>query len=306
MSFAPESVEARLEPESAYVGETVIYRLEVVRPEDVAIRVPADLDLSPLSLNGVAHRAEAIGDGRVRDVIELEVGVYTLEDAEIPAISLEAVTEEGATTITFAPMTIAVRSLVDEQGDTPRELAPPDTVWIPDYGILKAAGVALAVFLVVLLLLKALAALRGRPKKAVPPPPPAPPRPAHIRALEALEALRAEGLVASGERKRFYFRLSEIVREYLGERYGFESLELTTTELLAHLRDRPTPGLDHARFGAWCADCDLVKFANHAPTDAECNTALTAAFAFVEETRPRDPSAAADAGVAAGSAGGAS
>ncbi len=286
MSFVPESLEARLIPESAYVGETVVYRIELHRPEDVSVKVPGDLDMAPFLLAGVSQRAEKLGSGLVQEILELELGVYTLDSAELPSFELVAVTPDGTSSISVPGQTLEVLSIVEEEGETPREMEPPDSIWMRDYAILQAVGVALAVLVVLLALWKIYSRLRDRPRKATLAPPP-PPRPAHEVALEALEELRSRDLVAKGERKVFFFRLSEIVRDYVGERFGFDSLELTTTELLSKLRDRPTPGLDLDRFRAWCAQCDMVKFARYEPGDAECNSALTKAFGFVEDTRPR-------------------
>ena len=48
----------------------------------------------------------------------------------------------------------------------------------------------------------------------------------------------------------FYFRLSEILRGYLGERYGFEALECTSPSCSTALRRLHTPGLPDGRAAA--------------------------------------------------------
>src|SRR5260370_18880350 len=99
--------------------------------------------------------------------------------------------------------------------------------------------------------------------------PAVPRRPAEEVALEKLRALAAGGNYTADGFRPFYFALSEIVREYLGARYGFDSLELTTTELLEalerHAPRKAAPLRDIEQlFGAW----DLVKFAKAGPTEA--------------------------------------
>jgi len=64
-----------------------------------------------------------------------------------------------------------------------------------------------------------------------------PPRPAHEVALERLDRLGAR-LGTSDDLRPFIFELSEIIREYLGARFAFNSLELTTEELVLRLRRR--------------------------------------------------------------------
>ena len=117
-----------------------------------------------------------------------------------------------------------------------------------------------------------------------------PPRPAHEIALERLDRLGAYGFLENADNRPFYFAVSEVIRDYLGGRYGFDSLELTTDELL---RRAPTPC--GARAGVlgeiegWLSACDLVKFAKISPSAAEARGALESAIRIVEATRPRRP-----------------
>src|SRR5262249_41454599 len=117
--------------------------------------------------------------------------------------------------------------------------------------------------------------------------PVAPARPAAEVALERLDALRQAGLLECGEWKPFYFGLSEILREDLGARYGFDGLDKTTPELLAALRAAQVAGADLATIEGWAASCDLVKFAKHTPALSEAQDTLQVAYGIVEATRPR-------------------
>src|SRR5207237_4529758 len=92
-------------------------------------------------------------------------------------------------------------------------------------GLLAAAVGALVTWLVV---------RRLRQRVVVRPGPP--PRPAHEVALEKLDRLGAYGFLENADNRPFYFAVSEVIREYLGARFGFDSLELTTDELIAELR----------------------------------------------------------------------
>ena len=67
-------------------------------------------------------------------------------------------------------------------------------------------------------------------------PPPPPPRPPWEVALEELFDLEHAGLVKSERFAEHFDRVSDCVRKYLGDRYGFDGLESTTRETLAVLR----------------------------------------------------------------------
>jgi hypothetical protein len=94
----------------------------------------------------------------------------------------------------------------------------------------------------------------------------------------------------------FIFELSEIIREYLGARFSFDSLELTTEELVLRLRRRvpiqEMRGFVLGEVEGWLAGCDLVKFAKVSPSMAEARGALETGIRIVESSRPRPEPAA--------------
>jgi hypothetical protein len=112
------------------------------------------------------------------------------------------------------------------------------------------------------------------------------PDPAHIIAFRELEKLKNEKLWESGEVKLYYSRLTEILRQYLENRYGVYSLEMTTSETLNALaktgfkKDEKYASLKAILNGA-----DLVKFAKYKPDPDENSEHFNKAWKFVEDTR---------------------
>ena len=106
-------------------------------------------------------------------------------------------------------------------------------------------------------------------------------------ALRALERLVAAGVLFREGTGAFHVRLAEIVRLYLDGRYGVETAERTTTEILAAVEQvaRPLPGA-RGRLGDVLSRCDLVKFARWHPPDEQAVALAGTARRFVEETRP--------------------
>ena len=80
-------------------------------------------------------------------------------------------------------------------------------------------------------------------------------------------------------------RLAGDLREYMGNRFGFFALDLTTRELLEELRDRPTPGLEHGRLSGLLEDADQVKFARLQPSDEMSSRSIDGAFELVDRTK---------------------
>ncbi|MFU8806205.1 MAG: hypothetical protein ACNA8W_20505, partial [Bradymonadaceae bacterium] len=181
------------------------------------------------------------------------------------------------------PVTVTVRSVLRDANDpTLNDARPPLAIITDDYRPAWYAGITAALLLMALIFF--LVRRREAVEEVV-----VPTRPAHLVALEKLHALEKSGLLDSGEFMIFYVRLSEAVREYLGRRYGFPGVELTTTEIVEHLRDVQWPtGLTLAEITRWLDYCDLVKFSGYMPPPERGRRSLKKAFEFVHLTRPAE------------------
>lgn len=117
-------------------------------------------------------------------------------------------------------------------------------------------------------------------------------RPEEI-ALQKLEKLLAENLLAKGEVKLFHLRISDILRQYIENRFGIKAPERTTEEFLVELsRTKSSQSVLLSSHKVLLADflsqCDLVKFAKHEPTLAESEKTVVICRDFIEETKEKD------------------
>jgi hypothetical protein len=138
-----------------------------------------------------------------------------------------------------------------------------------------------------------------RPRKLPPPPPPRPPWDV---ALEALHDIRHAGLTREGRFAEHFDRVSDVLRRYLGDRYGYDGLESTTREALGALRVVTPEITDLPGVETFMRDADLVKFAQLTPSEAECMDLLSRAEDIVTRTIEIAPVAPAIATDVAGSA----
>ena len=124
---------------------------------------------------------------------------------------------------------------------------------------------------------------RRRPRPSVPPPPPRPPWEV---ALEGLHEVEGASYVQDKRFAEYFDKVSDIVRRYLGDRYGFDGLETTSREMLAHLRAR-RPFIEVLpEIEVFLGQADLVKFARLTPEQRECVQALEQGKALVARTQP--------------------
>ncbi len=112
---------------------------------------------------------------------------------------------------------------------------------------------------------------------------------AHVIAFRELEKLKVEQLWQKGETKNYYTRLTEILRQYLENRFEVYSLELTTSETLDALvktgfrKDENYNKLKSVLNGA-----DLVKFAKYKPEPPENELSYENSWDFVSATKKEE------------------
>jgi len=122
------------------------------------------------------------------------------------------------------------------------------------------------------------------------------PDPAHIIAFRELEILKSEQLWQKGEVKLYYSRLTEIVRQYLENRYKVFSLEMTTSETLeALLKTGFRKDESYSRLKSVLNGADLVKFAKYKPEPSENERNFNETWKFVEDTKTKDEIVQGDA-----------
>jgi len=113
--------------------------------------------------------------------------------------------------------------------------------------------------------------------------------PAHVIAFRELEKLRNEMLWQNGETKKYYIRLTEIIRQYLENRFGVNSLELTTSETLeALIKKGFKKDESYNKLWSVLTGADLVKFAKYKPEPSENESEFSDSYYFVSATKAAD------------------
>ena len=289
------TVAARADKAEAHVGDPIRISVVAVAKSGVPVNLPGTFDLGPFSLLGRDETIEQnLGDGRVRREFVFKIAAYEPGPVELPAIEVTYLGPTGEVkTARTAPLPIKIASLIaNEPEPALKDAATTVSVMeenrIPLYiggGLLGAGVGALIMFFIA----RKLRARRGER-------PGPPPRPAHEIALERLDRLGAYGFLENADNRPFYFAVSEVIRDYLGARYGFDSLEMTTDELIGELKRQAGRDMILGEIQGWLSACDLVKFAKVSPTAAEARGALESAIRIVTVTRAAPVPAVATAG----------
>ena len=224
-----------------------------------------------------------------------EAAVFAVGEATLPAIPVRYRLPDGTEgEASSEAIALKVVSLLPKD---PQEQKLADVRGPLSVGVGRAFWVALVVVLV-LLAAVVVWLVRRRRKTEAPRAVAVPELPADAEALRALSALAASGLLARGEYRPFYIRLTAVAKRYLERRLSAPVLEMTTAETLAFLRNHVHGGdlLPVVRDLAEAAD--RIKFAKGQGLAQEAERHLGAVRALVPaleaRLRPVEPDAGAE------------
>jgi hypothetical protein len=269
-SSAGEHVEVRLSGE--------ILRLAITGPADLEVTVPKQL-LQTKNWESARVRPDEstlLPDGRRR-----WQGVFRLEPDRPGQASLQlAAVQARASGTTRAVQwpTISVMVTTSIQRVSPTELiedAPllPLEGWQESSLVVPAwiAAVSLAAGFGTIGYVRYRARHRLREEEPIP------------WLKRRLVQLRTRNVGTPRESVRFYSDLADLLRQYIERRYALPAPTRTTREFLGELQENTA--LDEqqrALLDRFLRQCDLVKFANEAPSAADCNAAIELVERFVD------------------------
>ena len=106
----------------------------------------------------------------------------------------------------------------------------------------------------------------------------------HQKALKEIEQIKADKMVASENSKEYYTKLTDTLRKYIEERYGFCAMEMTSSEIIEKLTaTQDESALSELRHLFLTAD--LVKFAKYSTLINENDQNLVNAIEFINQTK---------------------
>jgi cytochrome c-type biogenesis protein CcmH/NrfG len=106
----------------------------------------------------------------------------------------------------------------------------------------------------------------------------------HQKAMKEIEQIKADKMVNSENQKEYYTKLTDTLRKYIEERYGFSAMEMTSSEII----ERLTTADDQQSLGELrqlFMTADLVKFAKYSTMINENDANLVNAIDFINQTK---------------------
>ncbi|KXB50897.1 hypothetical protein HMPREF1870_00122 [Bacteroidales bacterium KA00344] len=279
-------VEQTIDSVGILIGEQAHLRLGVTMPKNAKLQWP-ELRASQYVVPGVEVVSFADGDTVAADNNQVKVErVYTITsfDEKLYAIPALTVKVDGKS---YKGGTAALKVItMDVDTLHPNQFFPPKDVqnnpfewseWSPFFwlSLLMLLLALVAYYLIVRLRENKPIITRIRIVKHIPP---------HQRALNAIDKIKAERMQASEDRKTYYTRLTDTLRQYIQERFGFNAKEMTSSEIIENLQnagDRKM--LDELT--ELFTTADLVKFAKYSTLINENDLNLVNAVNFIDSTK---------------------
>lgn len=279
-------VEAKLDTAEILIGQQVTLRLLVTTSGGERVIFPdyaQQQELVP-GVEVVSSSPEEANDqlGNARVLRErhyvltcFDAGRYTLRPA---------VVVDGDTIVCREAVELKVNTVKVDTANVEKFYGPHGPVDAPfkwSGRLLWPLLVLVALCVAVVRLLKRLRDRRPRTRRVVIPPQ----EPAHRKALAAMEQVRTMPRTDRDEAKAYYMALTDVLRAYIGERFGINAREMTSAEIvdaLLHVGD--AAALRELREVFEMAD--LVKFAKHEASLSEADRSLLQAVDFVNTTKP--------------------
>lgn len=291
VAYAQPKAEASLQPEKILIGEPAKLTMKVSHTTDLevfwtnftdVIDIDSTRSVEILSASGIdtlKQNGELI-QTRSYEVTAWDTGFYIIPPI---AFSYKTPGTEALTSVKTYPVLLTVNTVpidttqglkgIKDPIDMPFQLSEIKN-WLIGGALILLTIVGIIVFIVT-----------RKPKEAVVVEAPVKKTPPHIIAIKRLNDLKGKGLWEAGDEKAYHSELTDILRQYLEDRFGFYAMESTTDEILERAQ-RLTMSADQRENLGWMFKLsDLVKFAKVKAYPDEHKESLQRAYEFVERTK---------------------
>lgn len=280
-----QRVESKISSMEMLVGEQVAVTVTAHAKDTARVEFPRTL-LVPSGievLDAIESEPEDEGDGMVSRRCDYILTSFTDTVYPLPPIPVKISGKEYPTNqLALQVYTVDVDTTNFEKYYGPKDVQGLPMSWTDDEWA-KAFWLSFVALLLLLVGLWLLARLKSnkpiiahiRIIKRIPP---------HQKAMKAIDEIKAERMVTAEDPKQYYTRLTDTLRQYINERYGFNAMEMTSSEIIERLTKTDDPkSLEELR--QLFTTADLVKFAKYSTLINENDANLVNAIDFINQTK---------------------
>lgn len=292
--MAQVTVSARLDSVQFYVGQQDGLELQVTMPADKHLQLPPfrkGIEIIPNVEIVDVKKADTLrmNDGKQMQITQRYI--ITAWDSAfyyLPPLQVKVDTVAYSTSsLAFKVYTVDVDTLNADMFFPPRDIQTLPFKWEDWRQVVLETLMLLPLVLIIVVLTilikkgKPIFRLVRRKRKL----------PAHQVAITEIERIKGQRTWAQENTKEYYTQLTDTLRTYIQDRYGFSAMEMTSGEIIERLTSNgDEQSLDELR--EIFRTADLVKFAKWSTQVNENDANLMAALQYVNETKiEEDPNA---------------
>jgi len=278
------SVSANVDKARATIGDKINYKITVDFSDNIEVFFPETKD----KVGGLTVKDFDVADiekdkGRITREFSYILETYKASSYIIPAFDIKYKEKhKSETEVAKTPeIFIEVVTTLDEDASDVRDIKPPVSLDKSYFRLYIIIAIAFGVLILAAIVIYYIYNRKHREIESIPEP-----LPSHQIAYNELESLRAMDLISKGQIKEYYYRLSNIVRHYIENRFKLMAPERTTEEFLVEMTvTGKLSGAHKELVGNFLEHCDMVKFAEYGPDSREIENSFNSAKKLVDETR---------------------
>ncbi|MBR1462836.1 MAG: hypothetical protein IJ604_05585 [Prevotella sp.] len=283
---AQVQVETKIDSIEILIGEQTNLTLSVAMKKGQSLQMP-EFTPSQYITPGVEVLSSNPADTAVLDDHTVRVNkVYTLTSFDenlyyLPEMTVKVDGKEyKSKSLALKVITMPVDTLHPENFFPPKDVQDNPFLWSEWSGIFWLSVLVVLLFCVAFYL--HLRLKQNKPiiahvrivKKVLP----------HQKAMSEIEKIKEERMVSSEDQKAYYTRLTDTLRKYIEERFGFNAMEMTSSEIIERLQQAEDRRMiDELR--ELFTTADLVKFAKYSTLINENDANLVNAIEFINTTK---------------------
>lgn len=281
---------AQADKREIIIGDKIHLRIQVKYAGDLTVQFPErdqHLGVFTTKAAGVVEEPKRDKEGYVTVGRNYVISSYEIGQQTIPSVKIKYTGKHGEGEVATHEIAIDVKGVLKEgeiSGDI-KDILPPVDVPTNFKRLVPWISAGLAALLVpgiIYWLVRKYKTDRKRLEREFVK------RTPHEVAYELLERLVAEDLITKGFIKEYYYRIANIIRHYIEDRFGLLAPERTTEEFfteMAHTDKLEDPHKLLIR--EFLEQCDRVKYAKYGPSNLEIQETYAAAKRLIDETRER-------------------
>ena len=285
MAQSVPTIEAKIDTQQILIGEQAKLQLEVTVDAKQRVVFPtfSDTIITGIEVIDAAKPdTQSINDNK-RLIITQEYTITSFDSAlyYIPSIPVMVDKKQyDSNAIALKVLSIPVDTLQADQFYGIKNIMKAPFAWEDWYGSITCSLLAIPLALLLVYLIVRINDNKPIMRKIKI----KPQLPAHSVALNKIEHIKGEKDWQKGHLKKYYTDLTDALRTYIAERFGFNALEMTSAEIIDKLLEvKDKRAIEELK--GLLETSDLVKFAKYTPLMNENDANLIKAISFINETK---------------------